>query len=247
MMSNNKSALVTGANKGIGQEIARQLGMIGYSVWLGCRDEGRGEQAAAELRKAGIDAHTLLLDVTSDISVVQAVDKFAQGSEHLDVLVNNAGINVDRNKPSETKVENMHTVYEVNTFGPVRVTLAFLPFLRKAECARVVMMSSSLGSITAALDPTSETYDVNLLSYNSSKAALNMITVMFAKDLHADGIKVNAVNPGFADTDLNQHHGHRTVEEAAKIAIKLATIGVNGPTAGFFNDGYFNDLGRHAW
>lgn len=246
-MSNIKSALITGANKGIGFEIARQLGVNEYSVWLGCRDAERGQRAAAELRKAGIDAHALLLDVTSDISVAEAVSKFAKVSEHLDVLINNAGINIDRRRASETKINNMRNVYEVNAFGPVRVTLAFLKFLRKAEHARVVMMSSSLGSIAAVLDPTSETYDVNLLSYNSSKAALNMITVMFAKDLHAEGIKVNAVNPGFADTDLNQHHGHRSVEEAARIAVKLATIGENGPTAGFFHDGYFNDLGRHAW
>lgn len=246
-MSNIKSALITGANKGIGCEIARQLGTYGYSVWLGCRDGERGERAAAKLCEAGIDAHALLLDVTSDISVAEAAAKFGKVCAHLDVLVNNAGINIDRRRASETEIDNMRNVYEVNTFGPVRVTLAFLQFLRKAEHARVVMMSSSLGSIAAALDPTSETYDVNLLSYNSSKAALNMITVMFAKDLHSEGIKVNAVNPGFTDTDLNQHHGHRSVEEAARIAVKLATIGENGPTAGFFHDGYFNDLGRHAW
>lgn len=246
-MSNNKTALVTGANKGIGREIARRLGEIGYSVWLGCRDAERGERAAAELRGTGVNAHALLLDVTSDTSVAEAAAKFAQESEHLDVLVNNAGIAIGWELPSETRVEDMRSIYEVNTFGPVRVTIAFLPFLRKAEHARIVMMSSSLGSIAAALDPTSETYDVNLLGYNSSKAALNMITVMFAKELHASGIKVNAVNPGHTATDLNQYQGHRTVEEAAEIAIQLATIGANGPTAGFFHDGYFNSPGRHSW
>ncbi len=246
-MKDVKNALVTGANKGIGLEIARQLGQLGYSVWLGCRDLERGKLAEAELRRIGIDAHALILDVTSDASVSEAASKFAQMNDHLDVLVNNAGINIDRSRPSETIVTNMQAIYDVNTFGPVRVTIAFLPFLRKGNGARIVMMSSSLGSISASLDPTSETYDVNLLSYNSSKAALNMITVMFAKDLHTEGIKVNAVNPGHTDTDLNHHQGHRTVENAAKIAIKLATIGANGPTAGFFHDGYFDNLGQHSW
>ncbi|WP_394850891.1 SDR family oxidoreductase [Pendulispora brunnea] len=230
-----KTALVTGANKGIGLEIARQLGGKGFRLWLGCRDPGRGERAAIELRKAGVDARALLLDVTSDASVAKAASTFGEASNHLDVLVNNAGIDIGGFAlPREQRVDDIRAIYEVNTFGPIRVTQAFLPFLEKAGSARIVMMSSSLGSITSALDPTSETYGVNRLGYNSSKSALNMITVLFAKTLAAHGIKVNAANPGYTGTDLNEHHGPRTVEEGAAIAVRLATIGPACPTAGFF-------------
>ncbi len=245
----SKTALITGANKGIGREIARQLGKMKHTVWLGARDVERGEKAAAELRAEGIDAHALRLDVTSDASVKEAASIFAKSGTRLDVLVNNAGIALGGYvPPSQTSLDDMHAIYEVNTFGPVRVTKAFLPFLIAAGQARIVMMSSSLGSIAEQLDPTSHTYGVNLLAYNSSKSALNMITVAFAKELAAHGIKVNAANPGYVGTDLNDFQGYRSVEEGARIAVRLATLGPQGPTAGFFHDGHVNDLGgRHAW
>jgi len=247
-MSTRKTALVTGANKGIGREIARQLGKQGYSVWLGCRDAQRGEQAVAELRKEGIDAHVLALDVTSDESVKAAAATFGKASDSLDALVNNAGISMGGYAPpSQTSIDDMRGVYDVNVFGPVRVTLAFAPFLRKSGQGRIVMMSSSLGSISEQLDLTSGTYGVNLLAYNSSKSALNMITVSFAKELAQYGIKVNAANPGYVATDLNNHQGYRTVEQGAAIAVHLATLGPMGPTAGFFSDGKEPALGRHAW
>jgi len=247
-MSTRKTALVTGANKGIGREIARQLGHKGYSVWLGCRDAERGERAAADLRKEGLDAHALALDVANDASVKAAAVAYGKTSDTLDVLVNNAGVATGGYvAPSEASLDDMHALYEVNVFGPVRVTQAFVPFLRKAGQGRIVMMSSSLGSISELLDMTSGTYGVNLLGYNSSKSALNMITVCFAKELAAYGIKVNAANPGYVATDLNQNQGYRTVEQGATIAVHLATLGPMGPTAGFFNDGSEAVLGRHAW
>jgi len=247
-MSTRKTALITGANKGIGREIARQLGHQGYSVWLGCRDAERGERAAAALRGEDIDAHALVLDVTSDASVKAAAATYAKASDTLDALVNNAGIAVGGyTPPSAASLDDMRAVYEVNVFGPVRVTQAFAPLLRKAGQGRIVMMSSSLGSIAEQLDLTSGTYGVNLLGYNSSKSALNMITVSFAKELLADGIKVNAANPGYVATDLNDNQGYRSVEQGAAIAVHLATLGPMGPTAGFFNDGTESDLGRHAW
>ena len=142
----------------------------------------------------------------------------------------------------------MRAIYEVNTFGPVRVTQAFLPFLVASGQARIVMMSSSLGSIAEQLDMTSQTYDVSLLAYNSSKSALNMITVLFAKELAAHGIKVNAANPGYTGTDLNGHQGTRSVAEGAQIAVRLAALGPAGPTAGFFHDGHVDELGgSHRW
>jgi len=247
-MSTQKTALITGANKGIGREIARQLGHRGYSVWLGCRDAERGEQAAAALRTEGLDARALSLDVTNDASVKAAAVTYGKTSDTLDVLVNNAGVATGGyTAPSEASLADMQAVYDVNVFGPVRVTQAFVPFLRKAGQGRIVMMSSSLGSIGEQLDMTSGTYGVNLLGYNSSKSALNMITVSFAKELLAHGIKVNAANPGYVATDLNNHQGYRSVEQGAAIAVHLATLGPMGPTAGFFSDGTEAKLGRHAW
>jgi NAD(P)-dependent dehydrogenase (short-subunit alcohol dehydrogenase family) len=247
-MSTRKTALITGANKGIGREIARQLGHKGYAVWLGCRDASRGEQAAADLRKEGLDARVLALDVTDDASVKAAAVTFGKASDTLDALVNNAGVAIGGyTAPSEASLDDMHALYEVNVFGAVRVTQAFVPLLRKVGQGRIVMMSSSLGSIGEQLDMTSGTYGVNLLGYNSSKSALNMITVSFAKELLAAGIKVNAANPGYVATDLNNNQGYRTVEQGAAIAVHLATIGPMGPTAGFFNDGSEATIGRHAW
>ena len=247
-MTTRKTALITGANKGIGREIARQLGHRGYAVWLGCRDTARGEEAAAALRSEGLDARVLALDVTSDESVKAAALTYAETNDTLDVLVNNAGVATGGYAvPSAASLDDMRALYDVNVFGPVRVTQAFVPLLRKAGQGRIVMMSSSLGSIAEQLEMTSGTYGVNLLGYNSSKSALNMITVSFAKELAADGIKVNAANPGYVATDLNGHAGYRTVEQGAAIAVHLATLGPMGPSAGFFNDGTEAVLGRHAW
>lgn len=247
-MSTRKTALITGANKGIGREIARQLGHKGYSIWLGCRDAERGEQAAADLRREGLEASALALDVTNDASVKAAAVTYGKTGDTLDVLVNNAGVATGGyTAPTEASLDDMHAVYEVNVFGPVRVTQAFVPFLRKAGQGRIVMMSSSLGSIAEQLDMTSGTYGVNLLGYNSSKSALNMITVSFAKELASFGIKVNAANPGYVATDLNNNQGYRSVEQGAAVAVRLATLGPMGPTAGFFNDGAEANLGRHAW
>lgn len=248
MTKKRMTALVTGANKGIGLEIARQLGLREYSVWLACRDADRGEQAARRLRGEGLDARALLLDVSDDASVRAAAATFAGASDVLDALVNNAGIATGGYaSPSQASLDDMRAVYEVNVFGAVRVTQAFVPFLQRAGQGRVVMMSSSLGSIAEQLDMTSGTYGVSLLGYNSSKSALNMVAVCFAKELAAHGVKVNAANPGYVATDLNGHQGHRTVEQGAKIAVHLATLGPMGPTAGFFSDGSEQDVTRHAW
>ena len=243
-----KSALVTGANKGIGFEIARQLGKRDFIVWLGCRDEHRGEAAVAELRAMGVHAHSLVLDVTDEASVQQAAARLADDVSALDVLVNNAGINIG--VPAKISVESLYDMAEmfaVNAFGVVRVTQALLPLLRKSSSARIVMMSSGLGSIAAAADMTSEMWVPGYAGYCASKAALNMFTVKFAKELLADGIKVNAADPGFTATDLNGHSGPRSVEQAATIAVELATLGPLGPTGGFFNDGHADRLGRYRW
>ncbi len=247
-MSTKTIALITGANKGIGFAIARQLGEKDYSIWLGCRDPERGEKAAAELRNIGVDARAITIDVTSDESVQSAATKFGDVAEKLDVLVNNAGVSLGTpTSTSNERIENVRAIFEVNAFGPVRVTQAFLPHLRKAKSPRIVMMSSGLGSLAETLDISSATWNVEFAGYCASKSALNMFTIKFAKELMHEGIKVNAADPGFTATDLNHHTGHRSVEEAAAIAVRLATLSAMGPTGGFFHDGYLNDLSRLRW
>jgi NAD(P)-dependent dehydrogenase (short-subunit alcohol dehydrogenase family) len=236
-MTTNKTALVTGANRGIGQEIAYQLAQAGHEVWLASRDAGRGEEVAAALRAEGFNAHVLPLDVTDDASVTEAVRLLSEQTDHLDVLVNNAGIATGAftYTPTDEPIANVKDIYEVNVFGPIRVTQAFVPLLKAAESAEVIMLSSELGSLGALLDPRNEFYGVNLLGYNSSKTALNAATVSFAKALEPFGIRVNAVDPGFTATDMNGHAGYRSVKQAAEIPLALANGAMNGVTAGFLN------------
>ncbi|UVC10167.1 SDR family oxidoreductase [Rhizobium sp. TH2] len=235
-MTTTKTALVTGANRGIGHEIARQLAEAGHEVWLGSRDEKRGEEAAAKLRAKGHKVHVLPLDVTDDASVAKAAKSLAAQTGKLDVLVNNAGIAEGFTyTPDEEPIANVKQVYEVNVFGPIRVTQAFVPLLKAASGAQVVMISSELGSISALLDSGSEFHGVNALGYNSSKTALNAATISFAKALEPHGIKVNAVDPGFTATDMNGGQGYRSVAQAAEIPIALANNKMNGVTAAFLN------------
>ena len=246
-MPTNAVALITGANKGIGLAIARQLGKREYAIWLGCRDMNRGEGAAENLRSSGIDARALTLDVADDDSVRAAADRLGQEVGAIDALVNNAGISIGTPAlASEEKLEDIRMMFEVNTLGPVRVTQAFLPLLRRSKSARIVMMSSGLGSLAETTDMAGLYWNVGYAGYCASKSALNMLTVKLAKELLADGIKVNAADPGFTATDLNGHTGHRTVEEAAAIAVELVTLNPMGPTGGFFHDGHAAQ-GRNRW
>jgi len=238
-----KVALVTGANKGIGEEIARQLGEQGMTVLLAARDAARGEETAAELRQQGIDAHAIRLDVTDPVGMDEAARDVERQFGKLDVLVNNAGIALDRGRPaSAIDVDTLRRTYETNVFGVVAVTQAFLPLLRKSDAGRIVNLSSALGSLTQnsetlfTSDPGWEFAGVKALAYNSSKAALNMITVIFAAELRDTPIKVNAADPDFTSTDLNQHRGTRTVAQGARAAVRLATLPADGPTGGYFDE-----------
>ena len=234
-MTDTMNALVTGANKGIGFAIAQQLGARGYRVWLGCRDKARGRDAAEALQSEGIEAKAIILDVTSDASVAGAAEALSARIEALDVLINNAGMHFGFTPSTvEEPVDQMATMLEVNALGAVRVTQAFLPLLRRTEAARIVMMSSGLGSISATLDMTSENWTVPMAGYCASKAALNMFAAKFAKDLAPEGIKVNAADPGLTATDLTGGMGDRTPDEAARVPVALATLGPLGPTAGFY-------------
>ncbi len=234
---NDKTVLITGANKSIGFETARQLGRLGYRVWLGSRDDARGKAAADRLRQEGHDVRCLALDVTSEASVKAAAAVVEKEDGKLDVLVNNAGIASGHGTPpSRQTVDDVRTLYDTNVFGPIRVTQAFLPLLSAAGTANIVMVSSGLGSLGWLSDPTNQFYGVNLLGYNSSKSALNAVTVSFAKELAPLGIRVNAADPGYTATDLNGHSGYRTTEQAAAGIVWLAGFDEAGPTGGFYFD-----------
>ncbi len=235
-MAEQKIALITGANKGIGKEIARQLGAQGMTVLLGARDEGRGAEAAAELRQQGIDARAVRLDVTEEASLAEAARQVEQQFGKLDVLVNNAGIALDGGPASAFDLDILRRTYETNVFGVVAVTKAFVPLLRKSDAGRIVNLSSGLGSLTQNSDPDWGFAGVKPLAYNSSKSALNMFTVILAAELKDTPIKVNAADPGYTATDLNQHQGPRTVEQGATAAVRLATLPADGPTGGYFDE-----------
>jgi NAD(P)-dependent dehydrogenase (short-subunit alcohol dehydrogenase family) len=215
--------LITGANKGLGFEAARQLVAAGHQVWIGARDPDRGKQAADALR-----ARFVPLDVTDDASVAAAAASVGE----LDVLVNNAGIAGERTEPAETTAEHVRRVYETNVFGPVRMLHSFLPLLQKSGRPVVVNVSSGLGSIASAAGSGSP-FAAFAMVYSSSKAALDMLTVKYAAAFPA--MRINAVDPGFTATDLNQHRGTQTVAEGARVIVQYATIGPDGPTGGFFS------------
>jgi NAD(P)-dependent dehydrogenase (short-subunit alcohol dehydrogenase family) len=227
------SVLITGGNRGLGYETARRLGERGWQIFLGSRDEDRGRQAAEKLAAGGADVITVPLDVTSDDSVSTAIGALEQYTDHLDVLINNAGIVGDRVKPIDTTAQDLLITYDVNVFGPVRVTKACLPLLRNAAKPRVVMVSSGMGSVTITSDPARIESTIVGLAYTSSKTALNMITTQYAKALPE--IKFNIADPGYTATDLNHHTGMQTVTEGTDAIVRLAVIGADGPT-GIFID-----------
>src|SRR6476646_3735399 len=218
------TTLITGANRGLGFEVARQLIAAGHQVWIGARDDARGQQAADA---AG--ARFVRLDVTDDASVAAAAERV----EALDVLVNNAGISGGRIGPGEATADQMRTVYETNVFGPVRVLRAFIPLLEQSAAPVVVNVSSGVGSLNLAADPGGRWREANFPVYASSKAALNMLTIRYAAAFPR--MRINSVDPGFTATDFNEHRGTQTVEEGAEVIVRFALIPVDGPTGGFFD------------
>ncbi|MFE9201989.1 SDR family oxidoreductase [Micromonospora sp. NPDC007230] len=225
-------ALITGAKKGIGLATARQFGARGWTVLVGARDAARGREAERTLRAEGTDARFVPLDVTDEVSVAAAAELVEQEYGRLDVLVNNAGIiRADGSAlPSETTLATLREVYETNVFGVVAVTNAFLPLLHKAPAARIVNVSSEVGSVAVMTDPQGALFELTSVPYPSSKAALNMVTAMYAKELRDTAIKVNAANPGYCATDLNHHSGFRTPEQGAEVSVHLATLPTDGPS-----------------
>ncbi len=225
-------ALITGANKGIGYATARILGSNGWTVLAGARDPALGRQAVADLAAGGADVRFVQLDVTDEDSIARAASWIDAEFGVLDVLINNAGIarGDGTGKPSQTTVATLRAVYETNVFGVVAVTNAMLPLLLRAEAARIVNVSSEVGSIGSMTDPDSPLFPMASVPYPSSKTALNMITAMYAKELRDTPIKVNAANPGYCATDLNGRSGFRAPEEGADVSVQLATLPADGPT-----------------
>jgi NAD(P)-dependent dehydrogenase (short-subunit alcohol dehydrogenase family) len=230
-------ALITGANKGIGLATARLLGEAGMTVLIGARDAERGEAAAKSLAEDGLDASFVPLDVTSEESVRAAAELVAATHGRLDVLVNNAGIAIGdgtRAAPSQTALDPLRTTFETNVFGVVAVTNAFLPLLRESAAGRIVNVSSEVGSIGSMMDKSSPLWPMASVPYPASKAALNMVTAMYAKELAGTPIKVNAANPGYCATDLNGQTGFRSAEQGAQVSVHLATLPSDGPTGTFW-------------
>jgi NAD(P)-dependent dehydrogenase (short-subunit alcohol dehydrogenase family) len=233
-----QTALVTGANKSIGFEVVRLLAGAGYHVFLGSRDREKGEAAVRQLTAEGIEGVGLLVvDVSSESSVREAAVWLGQRVDHLDVLVNNAGIRGSvPQTPSDADDDNMHRVFETNFFGAVRMVRHFMGLLRKSELPRIVNVTSDLASLTLHNDPQWRYYTVKGAAYGPSKTALNAYTVALAYELRDEGFKVNAVNPGYTSTEFNNFQGYKKVGEAASLVAEYAQLDKDGPTGRFISD-----------
>ncbi|HSK89855.1 MAG TPA: SDR family NAD(P)-dependent oxidoreductase [Euzebyales bacterium] len=245
--THQRVALITGANKGIGRAAAEQLAALGVTVLIGARDPRRGEAAAAAIQAAGGDAHAVPLDVTDPTTIREAAAEIEERFGHVDVLINNAGITgsgqvspedaLDQ-VPSSVDLDMVRTVFETNVFGVIAVTNAMLPLLLRSPAPRIVNVSSSAGSLTIASDPDGPMAGLpTSAAYTPSKTALNALTVQYANELRKTGILVNSADPGFVDTDINSHTGYLTTAQGAAVVVRLATLGADGPTGGFFSDG----------
>ena len=234
--SEQRVALVTGANKGIGLEIARQVGKAAHRILLGARNVTLGEAAVSTLKSAGIDASFIQIDLNKPATLQAAAATITADYGRLDVLVNNAGT-VDRadGPPSLASLDAVRRCFDTNFFGTLALTQAVLPLLRKSSAGRIVNISSGLGSLAHNGDPAWEFAQYKFLGYNASKAAVNMLTVQLAAELADTGIKVNSADPGFTATDMNDHRGRQTIPEGAVAAVRLALLADDGPTGGFFS------------
>jgi NAD(P)-dependent dehydrogenase (short-subunit alcohol dehydrogenase family) len=234
----SKIALITGANKGIGFETARQLGQKGYTVLLGARDAARGEEAASTLKEEGYDVRFLAISPTDASSVAAAAQKVEAEFGKLDVLINNAGVinEADHQPANVVPTSVLRETYELNVFALHEVTRAFWPLLEKSEGARLVNVSSLLGSLALHADFEGPFKDYKVIAYDSSKAAVNMLTVHYAHLWKDTPHRANTIHPGSVKTDMNPA-GDLTVEEGARTSVELATIGSDGPNGGFFHQG----------
>jgi NAD(P)-dependent dehydrogenase (short-subunit alcohol dehydrogenase family) len=236
MTNSTRVALVTGANKGIGLEIARQLAQAGVCVNIGARSPERGASAVQDLSSQGLDATFVALDTGDEASIAAAAATIKAEHGRLDILVNNAGI-VDQADgiPSRASLQAVRRVLETNFVGTLAVTQAMLPLLRKSTAGRIVNLASSLGSLAMNGDPSSPTYTSQLIGYNASKAALNMLTVQLSEELRDSSIVVNSVSPGFVKTDLTGHAGFLSPAEGAAAPVRFALLKDDAVSGRFAN------------
>ena len=244
-----KTVLITGANKSIGLETARQLLQQGYFVYLGCRDIKKGQQAVTQLQSEGLEqVEPIEIDV-DQIESIKAARKILGGkTKVLDVLINNAGVGGPMPQTAlETEISAFKEVFETNFFGVIEVTQAFIDLLKQSAEPRIVNVTSGLGSLTLHNDPNWKHYQVKPVSYVASKAALNAYTIVLAYNLKDTPFKVNAVDPGYTATDFNNHSGPGTVPDAAARVVKAAVLGQDGPTGQFFSDDNVPETGISPW
>jgi NAD(P)-dependent dehydrogenase (short-subunit alcohol dehydrogenase family) len=234
-----KIALITGANKGIGLETARQLAQKQITVLLGSRDKAKGESAAAKLKSEGLDVRPIEIDVTNEQSIQKAAERVEKEFGHLDILINNAGTMLDDNKKkvSEQSLETWRRTFDTNLFGLIATTQAFLPLLRKSAAGRIVNLSSILGSITYHATPGSPVYDFKTAAYNVSKSAVNAYTVQLAYELKDSTTKVNAAHPGWVKTEMGGEGATMEITDGAKTSVELATLDSDGPNGAYLHMG----------
>ncbi|HTW61721.1 MAG TPA: SDR family oxidoreductase [Terracidiphilus sp.] len=238
-MAADKVAFITGGNKGLGLETARQLGKQGITVVIGSRDPEKGAAAAQKLKIDGIDAEAIRLDVTKPADYKAVYDHFDRKYGRLDILINNAGVSREDflagNKTSVTSAEVLHDTFDTNFFAVIQLTQTLLPLIRKSPAGRIVNLSSILGSLTLHADPNSPIYNAKAFAYDASKAALNAFTVHLAHELKDTKIKVNSAHPGWVKTDMGTDAAPMEVIDGAKTGVRLAMLPDDGPTGGYFH------------
>jgi NAD(P)-dependent dehydrogenase (short-subunit alcohol dehydrogenase family) len=236
LLKRSRPVLITGANKGLGVETARQLAAEGYTIIIGARDRTKVEEAAAMIPIGDTYAHVLELDVTRPDTIEKAVEYIEVQFGKLDVLINNEAVFLDNAPPSRLDARLFRQTFETNVYGAFAVTQSMLPLLRKSSSGRIVNMSSNLGSLAKQSDQDFEFADFVAAAYNCSKTALNALTIQFAKALKQTPIKINAADPGCTAADMNGDDGYRTVQQGASIVVRLATLSDDGPTGAFFDE-----------
>jgi NAD(P)-dependent dehydrogenase (short-subunit alcohol dehydrogenase family) len=238
-MAAEKVAFITGGNKGLGFETARQLGKLGIKIVIGSRDVANGKEAVEKLKAEGVDAEAVRFDITKPADDKEVYDYVDKKYGRLDILINNAGISRDdfrsANKTSSTSAEALHETFDTNFFGTVQLTQTLLPLIKKAPAGRIVNLSSILGSLALHADPKSPIYNAKAFAYDASKAALNSFTIHLAHELRDTKIKVNSAHPGWVKTDMGGDAAPMEITDGAKTSVQLATLPDDGPTGAYIH------------